>query len=146
MQTRDRASRDRSELDNRIDLTSRTTRHHLAVLDRRRALRERSLESGDNTPWADALEDIQHSMDKTEVLAARDILVERLKGLSRAEEKVREGTYGLCDTCGKAIPEGRLRALPEAVHCVRCAERLEQERFNRSSQSLRAQEDALAAA
>jgi DnaK suppressor protein len=146
MRTKARASRDRSELDNRIDLTSRETRNRLAILDRRSALRERSRASGDNTPWADALEDIQHSMDKTEVLAARDILVERLKGLSRAEEKVREGTYGLCDTCGKAIPEGRLRALPEAVHCVRCAERLERERVNRSSQSLRAQEYELAAA
>jgi DnaK suppressor protein len=146
MRRKHAAYRDRSQLDHRIDLTSREMRSRLAVLDRRGALRERGLDGGDNTPWADALEDIQHAMEKTEVLAVRAILVERLKGLSRAEEKIREGTYGFCDTCGKALPAGRLRALPEAVHCVPCAERLERERARRSPKRLWAQEFELAAA
>jgi DnaK suppressor protein len=36
----------------------------------------------------------------------------------RAFEKLDEGSYGSCDVCGKAIPEGRLEALPWAVLCV----------------------------
>ena len=27
-----------------------------------------------------------------------------------------------CKSCGNQIPEGRLKALPSAVHCVPCAE------------------------
>jgi DnaK suppressor protein len=39
----------------------------------------------------------------------------------RALAKLDAGTYGLCDTCGDPIPAGRLRALPDAVLCMRCA-------------------------
>jgi RNA polymerase-binding transcription factor DksA len=87
-------------------------------------LRERA-HAGDNTPWADSLEELQDDMAKNEYLAAREVLVNRLKTLSRAEEKVREGTYGRCDSCSEPIPDRRLQAVPGAVHCVRCAERLE---------------------
>ena len=112
----------------RFDGDARQTRERLLALDRRSGLRERNQETGDNTPWADALEEMQDGLAKAEVLAARELLLGRLKALSRAEEKVREGTYGVCDLCGNLIPAGRLKALPEAIHCVPCAERLEEQR------------------
>jgi DnaK suppressor protein len=37
-----------------------------------------------------------------------------------AVTKIADGTYGLCDTCGKQIPEERLEALPHAALCVTC--------------------------
>lgn len=39
----------------------------------------------------------------------------------RALAKLDEGTYGTCDACGQPIPEGRLRAMPDSVLCVKCA-------------------------
>jgi DnaK suppressor protein len=36
--------------------------------------------------------------------------------------KLDDGSYGMCDVCGDPIPSGRLRALPDAVLCLRCAE------------------------
>ena len=39
----------------------------------------------------------------------------------RALEKLDDGTYGLCDRCGAAIPDERLEARPWSVLCVRCA-------------------------
>lgn len=39
----------------------------------------------------------------------------------RALEKLDEGTYGRCDSCGKPIPAERLRAMPDSVMCVECA-------------------------
>src|ERR1700759_1962011 len=39
----------------------------------------------------------------------------------RALAKLDEGTYGICDACGSAIPRGRLKAMPDAVLCVECA-------------------------
>jgi DnaK suppressor protein len=37
-----------------------------------------------------------------------------------AVAKIEAGTYGLCETCGKQIPEERLEALPHAALCVTC--------------------------
>ena len=40
----------------------------------------------------------------------------------RAVAKLDDGSYGMCDVCGEPIPSGRLRALPDAVLCLRCAD------------------------
>lgn len=37
-----------------------------------------------------------------------------------ALQKLDEGTYGICDDCGRAIHPDRLEALPAAVLCVEC--------------------------
>ena len=39
-----------------------------------------------------------------------------------ALQRLEEGTYGTCVTCGKPISEGRLKALPEAEQCMNCAD------------------------
>jgi hypothetical protein len=39
----------------------------------------------------------------------------------RALEKIDDGTYGLCDRCGRSIPEERLEARPWSTLCVSCA-------------------------
>ena len=36
----------------------------------------------------------------------------------RALQKLDEGTYGLCDACGKPIGDARLQAMPESTLCV----------------------------
>jgi len=41
--------------------------------------------------------------------------------VTRALAKLDDGTYGLCDRCGLAIPDERLDARPWSVLCVRCA-------------------------
>ncbi|OGZ34336.1 MAG: hypothetical protein A2Y98_00315 [Candidatus Portnoybacteria bacterium RBG_19FT_COMBO_36_7] len=44
----------------------------------------------------------------------------RLKEINKALEKIKKGTYGKCETCGKAIDEKRLQAMPEAETCAKC--------------------------
>ena len=41
--------------------------------------------------------------------------------ITRALDKLADGTYGTCDECGAQIPAGRLRAAPESSLCVSCA-------------------------
>ena len=41
--------------------------------------------------------------------------------LLRALAKVGEGTYGVCDSCGKSIAPARLEVAPESVLCIDCA-------------------------
>lgn len=42
-----------------------------------------------------------------------------------ALQRLEDGTYGVCATCGEPIGEPRLLALPQALHCVACQSRLE---------------------
>ena len=44
-----------------------------------------------------------------------------LERTERALAKLDEGTYGMCDSCGGAIPPKRLRAMPDSTLCVACA-------------------------
>nr|WP_275107366.1 TraR/DksA C4-type zinc finger protein [Sulfobacillus harzensis] len=44
----------------------------------------------------------------------------RLGQIDRAEEKLDEGTYGICDRCGRPIGQARLDAMPDAIYCVNC--------------------------
>jgi RNA polymerase-binding transcription factor DksA len=40
-----------------------------------------------------------------------------------ALDRIREGTYGECITCGELIGEKRLEAIPHAQQCISCASR-----------------------
>lgn len=52
---------------------------------------------------------------------ARDMVDQIERALSRIDD----GTYGVCESCGKAIGKGRLQAFPRATLCVSCKEREE---------------------
>lgn len=41
--------------------------------------------------------------------------------LASALDRVAAGTYGVCATCGKDIPPGRMEARPDAARCVGCS-------------------------
>ncbi|MEV6110795.1 TraR/DksA C4-type zinc finger protein [Streptomyces sp. NPDC051940] len=50
---------------------------------------------------------------------------ERLTQTERALERLDAGTYGLCESCGKAIGKARMQAFPRATLCVECKQRQE---------------------
>lgn len=52
--------------------------------------------------------------------AARSLWA-KLQDVERALEKLDEGTYGDCDSCGRGIEPDRLEAISWAALCVRCA-------------------------
>jgi RNA polymerase-binding transcription factor DksA len=52
-------------------------------------------------------------------------LADKSRGLSEAQARLQEGTYGTCHACGCRIPPRRLRAVPTATLCVSCQARLE---------------------
>jgi DnaK suppressor protein len=39
--------------------------------------------------------------------------------VDRALERITEGTYGLCERCGKPIEKARIKALPYATLCIK---------------------------
>ena len=45
--------------------------------------------------------------------------------IERALEKIKDGTYGICDISGEEIPKVRLEAMPYAATTVKAQEKLE---------------------
>jgi DnaK suppressor protein len=50
---------------------------------------------------------------------------EKLFEIDEALQRIDEGTYGICEECGKKILESRLRVMPFARLCVPCQSDLE---------------------
>jgi RNA polymerase-binding transcription factor DksA len=45
-----------------------------------------------------------------------------LELIEEALARIKAGTYGTCESCGKPIPKVRLNVLPHAADCVQCVE------------------------
>ncbi len=59
------------------------------------------------------------------LLSGRD--KEKLHAINEALEKLKEGTYGICEECGDKIGPGRIKVMPLAKYCVSCQSKLEKE-------------------
>ena len=80
---------------------------------------------GDNSPFADEVDEIQACGDREIRFATRELLVDRVNRLSAALERLHHGEYGMCAECEEPISPARLRAMPEVQTCVRCQDRIE---------------------
>ena len=50
-----------------------------------------------------------------------------LNAILAALDRLDAGTFGLCERCGREIPEERLRAVMYASRCIECEQQAEQE-------------------
>lgn len=48
-----------------------------------------------------------------------------LMDVDAALDRIKSGTYGLCEDCGEAIDRARLKARPWASRCLKCQRRVE---------------------
>ena len=46
--------------------------------------------------------------------------IRKLAKIDAAMERVRDGSYGVCEVCGNQIAERRLAVVPEATCCTKC--------------------------
>lgn len=68
-----------------------------------------------------ALEDAADQVEKySNILALEHSLELQLLDINLALEKIKKGTYGKCENCGKQISIQRLKAYPEAKYCREC--------------------------
>ena len=61
------------------------------------------------------------AVDRMEQVEVHDRMQGKLEELTRAQQKADDGTYGLCDVCGRPIGDERLEHLPAATRCKDCA-------------------------
>ena len=49
-----------------------------------------------------------------------------LTQIERALRRLKQGTYGVCESCSQKIPLGRLNALPYSTMCIECQREMEE--------------------
>ena len=81
--------------------------------------------TGDNSRFADEVDEIQANENREISFATRERLLERVKRLSAALDRLNDGEYGVCLECAERITPARLHAVPEVQTCVRCQDRIE---------------------
>lgn len=78
-------------------------------------------------PGTDAADLFGH--EQTVVLEQR--LKGELKEIEAALKKIKKGTYGKCDKCGKPIEVARLEVKPSAIYCLKDERELEKKNKRR---------------
>lgn len=68
------------------------------------------------------------AFEREKELALESSIQGILEMVEEALQRVRNGTYGICNGCGKPIDGNRLRAIPYARLCIKCKEREERHR------------------
>ncbi len=63
----------------------------------------------------------------TEEMASQlaELDARELHQIERALQRLKQGTYGVCEACGCKIPVGRLNALPYTTLCIACQREME---------------------
>jgi DnaK suppressor protein len=78
----------------------------------------------------DAIKDVvdaaSDELDKAFVMRIRDRELKLLKKIEEAINRIENGTYGICESCGCEIEERRLNARPVATLCIACKEEQEE--------------------
>lgn len=67
-------------------------------------------------------------------MSLQDAEVEEYRGIVKALDKIKEGTYGICADCGNSISEKRLQSFPGTMRCLACQESFEEKSGHGSAQ------------
>ena len=80
-------------------------------------------ERREGSPFGKREEEATEAQELEKRLTLEKRTRDQLAEVEHALRKFEEGTYGLCDSCGKTIDPARLEALPQATLCLECKAR-----------------------
>jgi RNA polymerase-binding transcription factor DksA len=103
-------------------------------VERMREFVEETSFSGDERDTSGELSVVdQHPADVSPIeeqrsrdLVIRQLLDQEAEQIREAQRRKAEGSYGICENCGRRISEARLEARPEATLCIDCQREREQ--------------------
>ena len=70
--------------------------------------------------YADPTDRAAAESDRSFLLRIRDRERKLISKIQEALQRVEEGTFGVCETCGEEIGEKRLEARPVTTQCIDC--------------------------
>lgn len=82
------------------------------------------LDATDNMP--DPLDRASFESDRSTLLRIRDRESYLIRKIKRALDRLEDGSFGICELCGKEIGIERLRVRPVTLHCIKCKTRMEE--------------------
>jgi RNA polymerase-binding protein DksA len=68
------------------------------------------------------------TFDREQALSIQNNIRDLIDQVDRALYRIKDGTYGLCERCGRPIDAARLKALPRTLQCTDCKRREERAR------------------
>jgi DnaK suppressor protein len=85
----------------------------------------------------DSIEEIDRAAREIETQKRYGIVERKSDELKKIESLIlrilKDEDFGLCEDCGRRIPEGRLIVMPDATRCVSCQRETEKWNFSRKS-------------
>ncbi len=105
-----------------LDATERQLRDRLDAVRKRLAVLSKPPERGADLAFGKRIGDgtTEAVSRLTDVGVGGNLEVTEARIL-RALAKLGEGSYGVCDTCGRPVAPKRLQAMPESAACIDCA-------------------------
>ncbi|MGD2150035.1 MAG: TraR/DksA C4-type zinc finger protein [Desulfobacterales bacterium] len=82
------------------------------------------LDVTDNMP--DFLDRASFESDRSTLLRIRDRESYLIRKIKRALDSLEDGTFGICELCGKEISMERLKVRPVTLHCIKCKIKMEE--------------------
>ena len=97
-------------------------RARLAELDERLAALAKAPERGSSVSFGKRVGDgTTEAIGRLTEVGVGESLESTRDRVQAALERLAEGSYGTCESCGDAIDPRRLRVAPESVLCIDCA-------------------------
>jgi len=107
-------------------------RLHKTLLARRAELRKRLgielqglANTEKNAPSGDAADAAFDTSGEEIASQLAELEAKELVQVERALRRLKQGTYGKCESCGGKIPVARLNALPFSTVCIKCQREIE---------------------
>jgi DnaK suppressor protein len=107
----------------RAQLESERTRLAELIAEHEQELEEARLTetSADRSPDPGSADAGSMKFEYEKELSLERNSLDLLRKVERALERIEDGSYGICESCGSEIPIARLEVLPYATMCVTCA-------------------------
>lgn len=94
-----------------------------ALLDHASHTVQGLLDVRDNMP--DLLDRASFESNRGTLLRIRDRESYLIRKIKRALDRLEDGTFGICELCGKEISIERLKVRPVTLHCIKCKTKME---------------------
>lgn len=79
----------------------------------------------DHETSPDPLDRASFELERGTMLRIRDRESKLIRKIQRSLENLENGSFGICEMCGKEISVKRLEARPVTTHCIKCKTKLE---------------------
>jgi DnaK suppressor protein len=109
-----------NQIRSRLEAEKKRIQDELTQLNVERPMDERR----EGSPFGKREEEATESMELEKRLALESRLKNLLAEVECAIQKMDAGTYGVCDICGQPIDPARMEALPQAIMCLNCRQKL----------------------